>query len=94
MRLVDADQIKLDYEQSEKIFWDNKWHPNVSKKYIDHAPTVRAVDAIGRWIVENQKLYCSECRAESGYTSWGTSLFSDFCPSCGAQMGGHCYERN
>ena len=92
MRLVDADRIKQDYEQHEKKFWDNAWFPNISKKYIDHAPTVRATDARAHWVVRNQKLYCGECKAESGYTAWGTSEFSEFCPHCGAQMGGSTKE--
>lgn len=87
-RLIDADALKLNYEQTEKIFWDNKWHPNIPKKYIDQAPTIRPTDARAHWIVRNQKLYCGECNKESSYTSWGTSEFSDFCPHCGAMMGG------
>ena len=42
----------------------------------------------GRWEKRGQEIYCSECGGESGHTWAGASRYSDYCPNCGAKMGG------
>jgi len=40
----------------------------------------------GEWVVKGQDIYCSVCNQESAYNEFGASKFSNFCPSCGADM--------
>ena len=59
------------------------------KRMIDNAPTVDAVEVVhGRWIVKGQDVFCSNCDKEGGHNEWGASVFSDYCPNCGAKMDG------
>ena len=40
----------------------------------------------GKWIRRKQDIFCSHCKEESGYTWYGASAFSAYCPNCGARM--------
>lgn len=40
----------------------------------------------GRWEKRGQKIYCSECGEESGYTWAGASRYSNYCPNCGGKL--------
>ena len=42
----------------------------------------------GKWEVKGQDIYCSICGEQSAYNVWGASMFSNFCPYCGADMRG------
>lgn len=40
----------------------------------------------GEWITKGQDIYCSICNQESAYNEFGASKFSNYCPTCGANM--------
>ena len=42
----------------------------------------------GRWINENFYTRCSVCGKMAIYDKYGQEVESDFCPNCGAKMGG------
>ena len=42
----------------------------------------------GRWINENFYTHCSACGKMAIYDKYGQEFESDYCPHCGAKMGG------
>ena len=42
----------------------------------------------GHWIYENFYTHCSVCGKMAIYDKYGQEVESDYCPRCGAKMGG------
>ena len=81
MRLIDADELNLDYEVEMADDWKTA---HEMANLIKYAPTVEAKPVVrGHWIfVQNMIPYyrCSNCRATNDY------VLANFCPNCGADM--------
>lgn len=87
-RLIDVNyalqQIEVGENENGGQFQTDSSH---IKDFLNVLPTVDAVEVVyGRWIVKGQDVFCSHCNKESGYNHWGASVFSDYCPHCGAKM--------
>ena len=92
MRLIDADELKIDYG----FTWDDIT-PTHEELYalIDRQPTIEPERKKGKWIRENivltsnppqYKWHCSEC---GRMVHWFTAeVLTDYCPNCGADMRG------
>lgn len=101
MRLIDADaltnKIKACIAENSELSGDETKNLvyflgideglKLAFDFTGEAPTVDAEPARhGRWVRRGQDIYCSCCKAESGYTAFGASAFSARCPHCGAKM--------
>jgi len=76
MRLIDADELKIQFDGH---------FVGVSKNDIDNAPTVDAKPIIrARWIEKNHILQCSNCGNE--HRGDVVNFPADFCSYCGAEM--------
>lgn len=63
-------------------FYDWNSHKEIrSLPAADVAPVVH-----GRWEVRGQEVFCTNCDSESGHNAFGASVFSNYCPNCGAHM--------
>ena len=82
MRLIDADALEPKFVHGR---WDDTY---VSNSELINAPTIDAVKhRHGKWIEEPNCWYrCSECGQH--YPSMRGYMYYNFCPSCGADMGG------
>lgn len=87
MRLIDADELKVDYG----FTWDDIT-PTHEELYalIDRQPTIDPVKK-GKWRKQNNEYSywyeCSECGCEPLWSRfYGEFDFSAFCPNCGAKM--------
>lgn len=88
-RLIDVDAAMGRYyaEYKKQDIYDGSQDRDWLKRCIDEAPTIE-VELVrhGRWEKRGQEIYCSECGEESGYTWAGASVYSDYCPNCGAKL--------
>ena len=94
MRLIDADALKAyAYESRE---WSHGGHPFVVEvDDIDDAPTIDPDDLRGKgeWTktpersIKSYLRRCSKCGKDS-YFCGGEGCSYNFCPNCGAKMGG------
>ena len=84
MRLIDADAL---YEKAELL---NKKERVLVQGVLSVSPTIEAEPVRhGRWVPKSVMVrspwarnhFCSNCKYEAAY-------LSDFCPDCGAKMGG------
>lgn len=94
MRLIDADELKVDYIVPSTTT-NTSCYQYVSKEQIDNAPTVDTVKH-GKWI-KNEGRYgwhCSVCEKDDFYAFVRDSdtdenkLQDYYCPNCGARMDG------
>lgn len=68
-----------------------------AKRVLADIPDAEVVPVVhGRWILErdpNGKPYCFHCSVcDSDYHCIGIVVASDYCPNCGAKMGGEAEE--
>ena len=62
---------------------------NDFEKVIDAVPTADVAPVKhGHWIYENFYTHCSVCGKMAIYDKYGQEVESDYCPRCGAKMGG------
>ena len=62
---------------------------NDFEEVIDAVPTADVAPVHhGRWISENFYTRCSACGNMAIYDKYGQEVESDYCPRCGAKMGG------
>lgn len=56
---------------------------------FDYLPTADVAPVKhGHWIYENFYTHCSVCGKMAIYDKYGQEVESDYCPRCGAKMGG------
>ena len=67
---------------------------------MEELPSAEPKRRKGRWQITDaypHNVYCSECHVKSAQTNWAVwedgSLPRNFCPNCGAKMGGSKNER-
>ena len=95
MRLIDADALRAEFKtptdwlDSKQVFT----HVTGIWATIDHAPTIEPERKVGQWILADayggrKRWRCSECYAFALKTDDGQENLSDYCPVCGARMGG------
>ena len=62
---------------------------NDFEEVIDAVPTADVAPVKhGHWIYENFYTHCSVCGKMAIYDKYGQEVESDYCPRCGAKMGG------
>ncbi len=62
---------------------------NDFEEVIDAVPTADVAPVRhGHWIYENFYTHCSVCGKMAIYDKYGQEVESDYCPRCGAKMGG------
>ena len=62
---------------------------NDFEEVIDAVPTADVAPVKhGQWIYENFYTHCSVCGKMAIYDKYGQEVESDYCPRCGAKMGG------
>ena len=62
---------------------------NDFEEVIDAVPTADVAPVKhGHWIYENFYTHCSVCGKMAIYDKYGQEIESDYCPRCGAKMGG------
>ena len=89
MKLIDADKMRDDWlENGENEF---VYDTNAVLESIDAQPTVDAAPVVpGHWVSDESDVlfHCSECETQIS-TSWDyDDLQWNYCPNCGAKMGG------
>ena len=85
MRLIDADDLHVDYLFPSTTTM-TKCYEYVSKAQINNAHTIEAVPVVhGRWVKQNPLVDTEEC-SHCGYNIVSTELETPFCPWCGASM--------
>lgn len=93
MRLIDADELKNDFDIQHFINNERVFDIPQIKAFIDIAPTVEAKTVVhGEWHLldkcSNAGVYCSVCHKkvykEPYYAN--VKVKSNFCPNCGADM--------
>lgn len=71
--------------------WDKVWDMAIDTavKAVERLP-VADVSPVkhGHWIYENFYTHCSVCGKMAIYDKYGQEVESDYCPRCGAKMGG------
>ena len=78
MRLIDADALKEELNQTEHDGTIRRYVYSVIAEVLDNAPTIEAEPVRrGKWTDEN----CSEC---GQYVYHGDAR--RYCPNCGAKM--------
>ena len=85
------DQIIIaDHNGNKREFVPKKCGKWISKEYMYGDPDVGIEDMWIERLAENTDYYayCSICNKNACYSSEGTLILSDFCPSCGAYMRG------
>ena len=91
MRLIDADALMQDIKSNAYIIRDvfNSTDEGMSingiRYAIDNTPTaitsVTPTEMTGEWVDRQEGTFCSEC-------DYKTNEYHNFCPNCGAKMGG------
>lgn len=104
MRPIDADALMEKFETRCVLAWVKNIVDNaptidatptvhgawITKEYMYGDPDVGIEDMWVDRIAEATDYYaeCSICGKNAGYDGEGSLILSDFCPSCGAKMGG------
>lgn len=92
MRLIDADSIRYWREIQCYGHGDFSEDELVSKREIDHLPTITPENLVvhGRWKqseIPCEKFRCSVCGGAAWYYDVGKNVVkSRYCPNCGAKM--------
>lgn len=93
MRLIDADKLIEEGWILERHGESNKL---IGVKSIADVPTVEAKEVVyGEWESKIMNYFCSCCRtAFDDDLAWITGEYGlpNFCPECGADMGGEKHE--
>lgn len=86
-RLIDADELKIDYG----FTWDDIT-PTHDEMYalIDRQPTIEPERKTGKWELDEKSLRhrCSECLSVASLDDHGKEVLSDYCGVCGSDMRG------
>lgn len=90
MRLIDVDELVLDYSGLCLILpMDFSGIAEYFADQIKAAPTITPESLVrhGRWVREkDEPPYCSECFEDATFTSGHYYHCTTFCPNCGAKM--------
>ena len=96
-RYIEVDKIKYTHIV---VFPDREDEHSVYKSEIDAMPTADVVEVVrGEWYLQNycyidefkeehntKRCECSVCHERPLYNEFGSIIYSEYCPHCGAKM--------
>ena len=68
-------------EEDDEYYTGRNHECHSIRHLIKIAPSVTPIERTGEWVDRQEGTFCSEC-------DYKTNEYHNFCPNCGAKMGG------